>query len=209
VQATGYVPDGIAGPGDRTFREAVGPTAPAFDPQEAKRLYEQGLEEVGGQEPTIELLSYETSTARDIATFLQSEFEKNLGAKVDVKIQPFDRKLELEANGEFQLSYQGWGADYNDPMTFLDLWESQSPFNTGGYKNERYDRLIDQAQTETDVARRMDQMLEAERLLVEEDAGLAPMYYQGTTRLIETFVKDFVYHQYGGSLDLKLYRVQG
>ena len=208
VPATGYVPDGIAGPGDETFREALGPTMPAFDPLESRRLYDQGLEEVGGQEPTIELLSYETSTARDVATFLQSEFEKNLGAKVDVKIQPFDRKLELEANGEFQLSYQGWGADYNDPMTFLDIWESESPFNTGGYKNERFDRLIDQARTETDVARRMDQMLEAERLLVEEDAGLAPMIYQGSTRLIETFIKGFIYHQYGGSLDLKLYRVQ-
>ena len=56
---------------------------------------------------------------------------------------------------------------------------------------------------------RLDRVLEAERLLVEEDAGLAPMCYQGTTRLIETFIKDFVYHQYGGSLDLKLYRVQG
>jgi len=208
VAATGVVPPGIQGPGNQTFRQALGPTMPDFDPQEAKRLYEQGLEEVGGQEPTIELLSYETSTARDVATFLQSQFEDNLGAKVNVKIQPFDRKLELEANGEFQLSYQGWGADYNDPMTFLDLWESESSFNTGGYENPRYDELIDQAQTEADPARRMDLMLEAERILIEEDAGTAPMFFQGTTRLIEPFIKNFVYQPYGGSLTLRLYRVQ-
>ena len=206
--ATGMVPDGIAGPGKQTFREAEGPTVPDFDPEEARRLYQQGLQEVGGEEPTIELLSYETSTARDVATFLQSQFEDNLGAKINVKIQPFDRKLELEANGEFQMSFQGWGADYNDPMTFLDLWESESPFNTGGYKNERYDQLIDQAQTETDSGRRMDLLIEAERLLITEDSGVVPMFFLGIIRLIEPFIKNFVYQPYGGSLTIRLYRVQ-
>jgi oligopeptide transport system substrate-binding protein len=207
VPATGLVPDGIAGPGDQTFREAEGPTVPEYNPEEAKRLYEQGLEEVGGEAPTIELLSYDASTARDAATFFQSQFEDNLGAKIDVKIQPFDRKLELESNGEFQLSYQGWGADYNDPMTFLDLWETDSSFNTGGYSNERYDALISQAKKETDQAKRMDLLLEAERLLIAEDASCAPMIFEGEVRLIEPYIKDFVYQPYGGSLDVKLWRV--
>lgn len=206
--ATGLVPDGIAGPGNKTFRQAQGAVIPEFDPQEAKRLYQQGIQEVGGEAPTIELLSYETSTARDVATFLQSQFEKNLGAKVNIKIQPFDRKLELEADGKFQLSYQGWGADYNDPMTFLDLWTSDSSFNTGGLSNEQYDKLIQQAKTEADFARRMDLMLEAEQLLIAEEAATAPMFFQGTTRLIEPFIKNFVYHDFGGALDLKLYKVQ-
>ena len=208
VPATGLVPDGIAGPGDQTFREAQGPVDPDFDPDEAKRLFEQGIEEEGGENPTIELLSYDASTARDAATFFQSQFEENLGAKIDVKIQPFDRKLELEANGDFQLSYQGWGADYNDPMTFLDLWTTDSPFNTGKYSNERYDELIAQAQEEIDADTRMDQMEEAERLLIEEDAGVAPIYFEGTTRLVSPFIKDFVYQPYGGALTVRLYRIQ-
>lgn len=208
VPATGLVPAGIAGPDDQTFREAVGDTMPKFDAQEAKRLFDQGIEEEGGEVPKIELLSYETSTARDIATFLQSQFEENLGIKMSVKIQPFDRKLELEADGDFQFSYQGWGADYNDPMTFLDLWLSNSSFNTGSYKNEQFDELINQAKKETDFATRMDQMSEAEKLLIEEDAACVPMFFQGTTRLIRPSIKNFVYHRSGGSLDLKLYSVE-
>ncbi len=51
--------------------------------------------------------------------------------KINVNVQPFDRKLELEANGEFQLSWQGWIADYNDPMTFMDLWLSIPPSTPG------------------------------------------------------------------------------
>jgi oligopeptide transport system substrate-binding protein len=204
--AEGLVPRGIAGPGDQTFREAEGPTVPEYDPQQAKELFQKGIEELG-ENPPIELLSYDTSTAQDTATFMQSQFEK-MGAKINIKIQPFDRKLELESNGQFQLSYQGWGADYNDPMTFLDLWESTSPYNTSKYKNERYDQLINQAKTETDDAKRMDLMMEAEKLLIAEDAATGPIFDEGTTRLIEPFIKGFVYQPYGGSLTVRLYKIQ-
>lgn len=206
--ASGLVPAGIDGPGNETFRQALGATMPDFDPQEARRLFEEGLQEVGEEAPTIEILSYETSGGRDTATFLQSQFQENLGVNTEITIQPFDRKLELESNGEFQLSYQGWGADYNDPMTFLDLWVSDSSFNTGGYSNEEYDQLIEEAKSEADAAARMDIMLEAETLLIEEDAGTAPLFFQGTTRLIEPFIKNFVYQPYGGSLTMRLYRIQ-
>ena len=201
----GLVPNGIDGPGSQTFREAEGPTMPEFDLQEAKRLFQQGVEEIG-ENPTIELLSYDTTGGRDVATFLQEQFEK-MGAKINVTVQPFDRKLELEADGEFQLSFQGWIADYNDPMTFLDLFLSDSSFNTGKYKGERYDELINQALTETDFARRMDQMLEAERVLIEEDAGLAPVYFEGQVWLIEPSIKNFVYYRSGGDA-IKLWRLQ-
>jgi oligopeptide transport system substrate-binding protein len=206
--ATGYVPAGIAGPEGETFREAQGPVSPEYNPEEARRLFEQGIEEEGGENPTIELLAYDTSSGRDIATFLQSQLQDNLGMNIDVNVQPFDRKLELEANGEFQLSWQGWIADYNDPMTFLDLFLSDSAFNTGGYANEQYDQLITQAQEETDEATRMDLMLEAERVLVVEDAGTAPMFFEGISWLIEPSIENFTYYRSGGNA-IKFWSIQG
>jgi oligopeptide transport system substrate-binding protein len=203
--APGYVPSGVAGPGNQTFREAEGPTMPDFDPEEARRLFQKGTQELGSN-PSIELLAYDTESGRDIATFLQSQFKENLGAKIEVKVQPFDRKLELESNGEFQLSWQGWIADYNDPMTFLDLWLSDSAFNTQKYKSDRYDELVSGAQTETDFARRMDMLLEAEKVLVEQDAACAPMFYEGQVRLVEPSIKNFVYYRSGGYA-MKLWRL--
>jgi oligopeptide transport system substrate-binding protein len=205
--ATGYVPDGIAGPGDQTFREAQGPVMPPYDPQQAKEYFQKGIEEVGSN-PTIELLAYDDSTARDIATFLQSQFE-DMGAKISVNVQPFDRKLELESNGEFQLSWQGWIADYNDPMTFMDLWLSDSSFNTQKYSNERYDQLVGGAQEETDLDKRMDMLLEAERILVEEDAATGPMYFEGEAHLIRPAIKNYVDHQYGAGLDVYWWKLEG
>jgi oligopeptide transport system substrate-binding protein len=205
--APGYVPFGIAGPGDETFREFVGPTQPEFDAAKAKELFQKGIDELGGN-PDIELLAYDDSTSRDIATFLQSQLQDNLGAKIDIKVQPFDRKLELEANGDFQLSWQGWIADYNDPMTFMDLFESTSSFNTQKYSNAQYDELIADAREELDETKRMDMLAEAERILVTEDAGTAPMYFQGQARLQKPFITKYVNQPYGGGIDLSLWRVK-
>jgi len=124
-------------------------------------------------------------------------------------VQPFDRKLELEANGEFQLSWQGWIADYNDPMTFMDLWETESSFNTGGYSNPEYDKLINQAQEETDFPRRMRLMMDAERVLVADDAATAPMYFEGEAHLLRPSIQNFVDHPYGAGLDAKWWRLEG
>ena len=44
----------------------------------------------------------------------------------------------------------------------------------------------------------MDLLLEAERILVEEDAGLAPMFFEGQAWLIKPSITNFVYHPYGG-----------
>jgi oligopeptide transport system substrate-binding protein len=206
--ATGLVPDGIAGPGDQTFREAEGPTMPEYDAQKAKELFKKGIEEVG-ENPEIELLTYDDSLSRDVATLLQSELEK-MGAKINVKLQPFAQKLKLEEDGKFQLSNQAWIADYNDPMTFLDLFESSSSYNTnvaGNYKNEHYDELINSAKKETDTGKRMDMLLEAEKILVEEDAGVAPWRFYGKAYLVEPTITRFVDQPYGGGKDYSLWKL--
>jgi oligopeptide transport system substrate-binding protein len=206
--ATGYVPDGIAGPGDQTFREAQGPVLPEYDPEKAKELWQKGVEEVG-ENPTIAYLSYDTSVSRDISTFLQSEYEK-IGAKIEVNVQPYNRALELQETGDFQLSQFGWIGDYDDPMTFLDLWLSDASFNTQNYKNPRYDELITAAQESTDLKKRMEMLLEAERILVEEDAALAPQYFEGEAWLIRPALqKSYVDHPYGGGWDMRWWKLVG
>lgn len=207
VPATGYIPEGMAGPGDQTFREAQGPTAPEYNPEQAKELFQKGVEEVG-ENPDIEYLSYDDSVSRDMATFLQEEWKK-MGANVSVNVQPFDRALDLQSSGDFQLSQQGWIADYNDPMTFLDLWEPGSSFNTSNYKNERFGELISGAREETDAGKRMDMLLEAERILVEEDAAAAPIYFEGEAYLRRPSIKNFFHHKYGGTFDPKWWKLEG
>lgn len=206
--ATGFVPDGMDGPGDRTFREALGSTAPEFDPDEARRLWEQGVEELG-EEPTLEIMTSDSDTSQDAGTFLKDQLETTLGATVEINAQPFDALLDRTDSGEYQMTYANWIADFNDPVNFLDLWTSDSGFNDLNYSSELYDQLIDQAKTEPDPRERMNLLMQAETLLVEEDAALAPVYFAASARLLKPYVENAVTHPYGPDADYKYWRIEG
>jgi oligopeptide transport system substrate-binding protein len=94
-------------------------------------------------------------------------------------------------------------------MTFLDLFEPGSSFNTSNYKNERYGQLISGAREEADPARRMDMLLEAERILVEEDAATAPIYFEGEAYLRRPTINNFFHHKYGAGFDPKWWKLEG
>jgi oligopeptide transport system substrate-binding protein len=204
VGADGLVPEGMAGPGNQTFREAVGPTMPEYDPQQAKELWQKGVEELG-QVPTLTMLTQDTGTARDSGTYLQSQF-KDMGMDVKINVQPFDEFLALSTKGDFDLCLYGWIADYNDPMTFLDLFLSDSEYNDPSFKNARYDQLVKAAQTETDEQVRMDNLMEAERLLIEDVAACAPVWFSGVAALLRPSFKNFVEHP-TGTYEFKYLRV--
>lgn len=206
--APGLVPFGMAGPDDETFRDFAGPVVPEFDAQEARRLWEQGVEELG-QEPNLELLTYETSSGQDVATFLQAQFRENMGADLNITQLPFDAKLEREERSEFQVSFNGWIADYNDPSTFMDLYTTNNPFNTSGFSNERYDELVNGAQGNPENQERMQAFREAEELLIAEEAAVAPLFYEGKSLLTKPYLTNAILRPFGSEYSLKNWSLEG
>jgi oligopeptide transport system substrate-binding protein len=208
VRATGYIPVGMAGPGDQTFREAQGPVQPDYDPEQAKQLFQQGVEELG-ETPQLKMLFDDSSISRDIATFIQGQYKENLGADLEIEITTFEAGLTRVQERDYQVSFvSGWGADYNDPMTFLDLFLSDSPQNTTGWSSERYDELINGAKQEDDQERRMQMMAEAEPILFDE-VVLIPEYYSAVAGLKKPYFKGFAPHDFGGSPDFKYASIEG
>ena len=206
--AYGLVAPGVDGPDGQTFREAVGNTVPELGADEARALWDRGVEELG-REPQLEVLVSDEASSQGLGVFLRGQFEENLGARVKVTSLPFDTLLEREDSGDYQMAVSSWIADYNDPMTFLDLWTSDASFNKVDFSNERYDGLIADAKAEPDAARRMEMLMEAERLVVEESAALAPIYYYASASLAKPYVKNYVVHPYGPASDYKYTSIEG
>jgi oligopeptide transport system substrate-binding protein len=204
VGAEGYIPPGMdsGGPKDQTFREVAPEVLGGFDAERARELYQQGVEEIG-EEPNLTLLVWDESTQRDVGTFLQSQFETNLGAKVEVRVVPFNYLDEQLAAGDYDFSHLGWGAAYNDPLDLLEIWTTDSPLNQSGFSNAEYDRLIANAKVETDPTRRLKQLAQAEKILIEDEAVIAPTYHQGFTRLIRPSVDGLEFPSYGVFVDFK------
>lgn len=206
--AAGFAPIGIAGPGDETFREATGDTLSPFDAQEARRLFERGSEELG-EKPTLTVFVSDDDTSKDTGTFLQEELSKNLGAEVKVTVFPFDTLYERTLDKDYQISAYSWIGDYNDPMTFMDLWITDSAFNTASFSNERYDQLINDAKAESDNDRRMEMMAEAETILLEENAVIGPISHGASARLEKPYLKNYVVHPYGAAAEYKPLSLEG
>jgi len=110
--------------------------------------------------------------------------------------------------GDFDIVYAGWGADYNDPMTFLDLWVTGGGNNTAFYSNPEYDKLIKQANSTNDNAVRMKAMHEAEKLLME-DMPIGPLYFRGRAYLQRPYVHDWVRFPVGVADEWKWTYIEG
>lgn len=203
VPATGFVPEKID-INEKPFREVSGELiSPKADPKEAKKLLEKGLEEVGMDKlPTIELLGYDTTDGKKQQEYIKEALESALDIKIKIQIVPFKQKLDRESNGDFQLSLAGWGADYNDPMTYLDVMVTDGTYNRGGWSNKEYDKLIRKSMSNPDFEERAKDLAEAEKILVDE-MGLAPIFFRSRLNLQSDVVKDVYRHPFGADRSFK------
>ncbi|MDA8353714.1 MAG: peptide ABC transporter substrate-binding protein [Firmicutes bacterium] len=200
--AYGLVPPTIMNSDNENFRKQVG-DGHQYNPAEAKRLFKKGMKELGVSEPPsdLTLLSYEDHR-KEAAVVIKEQLKTNLGLDIKIDPQPFEQKLDRESNGEFEMTFAGWMADYNDPMSYLDMFLSDNPFNRGDWSNKDYDELIEKAKKNSDYKKRAKQLVEAEKILHDE-VPIAPLYYAGKVFLQKKYVKDLVRHPVGAEISLK------
>lgn len=209
VPANYLVPkDFVTGPDGADFRDANGDIG-GYNVEEAQKLWEAGLEELGTDSVEIELLNYDSESAKQIGEFIKGELEKNLpGMTLTIKQQPFNNKLDLENKGDFELTFAGWGPDYQDPMTFVDLFVTDGPYNRGKWSNEEFDALIESAKANTDAEARWKELQDAEKIVLEENA-ISPVYQRGSARLTKPYVKGIVEHGFGADYSYKWAFIEG
>jgi len=87
-----------------------------------------------------------------------------------------------------QVFRAGWISDYNDPYSFLEIFRTGHGRNDCGYSNSSFDALLEQIARERIPARRGRMMVEAEKILLE-DNPIIPVYTYVTKRLVDQHVK--------------------
>ncbi|ETP69488.1 hypothetical protein G159_06555 [Planococcus glaciei CHR43] len=218
VLANGSLPANYLVPTEFTFDENkedfrdVNGDMNEYNAEEAKKLWAQGMEEEGLTEVTIEYLGDDTETAKKMNEYLKAQLEENLeGLTISIKTVPFNVRLDLDEAQDYEIQNSGWGPDYQDPMTFIDLFVTGSPQNKMGYSNPEFDALVESAKGELalDIPARWDAMAQAERILIEEDAAIAPIYQRGGMALQKPYVNDIVVHPFGGDYSYKWAYISG
>ena len=199
VAAGGVVSQGItagtAGEG-KTFREVCGALS-YYDPDMAKQLWDEGVAEMGGTAPTdLVMLVAEGTDFKDMATYIQEKFRTVLGIEVEINTLTQKARNEVMKTQNYDMALSAWGADYDDPMTWLELWTSTSGYR-GYYAKPEYCALVDAIRTETDAAKRLDLCVQAETMLIAQDMVVTGIYDRGYSYLQKEYVSGIQTHPVG------------
>lgn len=170
---TSFTAPGVAAADGTSFAGKVGELyAPSRDQEKAKEYLATALSELGC---TVDELSAhlsidcgDSATATAEASFYQEQWRQVLGIEVTVNPMIIKQGSQNRKTGNYVMSLTGWGPDYNDPSTFLDLWVTDGGNNQTGFSNERYDELIDLAAKETDLEKRESYFIECEQIIADQ-----------------------------------------
>lgn len=187
------------GPDGKDFRETAS-TYLSTDKEKAKEYFETAKKELGKADFTYSMIVEDTESAQNVAQFIQSEVQTNLpGLTINIETMPKKNRVERMQSGEFELGLTRWGPDYADPMTYLDMWITDSPNNYGFWSNKEYDAIIQSAkdgELALDLEARWEELKKAESMVMDE-AVIFPVYQKGNAVMIKSNVSGIEFHSVG------------
>lgn len=179
IPAMALVPYGMPDVGFKEdFREKAGQFFQDNNVKKAKELLVEAGYPNGEGFPEFTIVVNEGEGHLEVAQAVQKMWRENLNINTKIKSQETTEFLTTLRNLDYEIARDGWGADYLDPMTFLDLMMSPgiSGTNNTGWANEQYDQLLDKAKATSDRQIRMSAMHQAEKILLEE-MPIIPIYF--------------------------------
>lgn len=180
----------------------------AADPAALAALFEEGAREAGYtgdiSDVVLTTMVYNPTTAKsNQLEWFKQQFESKLGIKVDIVICP-DLSAEQTARAEYQYDFYtlGWGADYNDPIAFLELFTTGGSYSKlmGGFSDEEYDSLVSQIKASQDETERLDLIVKAENILITK-GGIIPYYYPQSQVYYQSYIKNLSLPAFGADFE--------
>ena len=195
VRADTIIPPGMPG-----FNQSAARIQDLNVAEAQKLLADAGFKDGKGFPKVALSINNQDPNYAKIAAAMQQMWKENLGVTVDInteELAKFNDDLTATANKpdaptamSFYISV--WGADYPDPQNFVSQQLRTGVGNNNGhYSNAQFDKLVDQADVETDQAKRLQEYQQAEQIALTE-VGWLPLYYGKANLLITPTVKGLV-----------------
>ncbi len=216
IEATGWIPPKVDLAGDE-FRKIA-----EFDPvtkileevKDPKALFIEGLKELNADpDPSkyevIYTVGNTSARGKKNAEVYQQMFQEKLGIKFTIDQVESAIRSQKVSKLDYQMTQMAWIGDYNDPSTFMDMWNTKMPNFKTGWANTKYDDLIKKANSITDKAERLKLYKEAEKLLIYDDVVIAPVMFNKKNQFQYKYVKDAMQPNFGSTCELKYAYIQG
>ncbi|MBL4819501.1 MAG: peptide ABC transporter substrate-binding protein [Gammaproteobacteria bacterium] len=173
------------------FRQEYPPIKHQINVAKAKEHLALAIQELGLEEiPPIILLVDDSPVGNLTGEYYQAVYRKNLGLDIRIDKQIFKQRLEKMTLGDFDIVAAGWGPDYDDALTYGDLFASWNLNNRGLYSNPEFDQNVRIGQSSMDQQKRMDAFAEIQRIIYE-DVVIIPAYERGLSFVVDSRLKNF------------------
>lgn len=163
----------------------------------AKTLADMGVTNVD-QLPPLGLLTSEDPQNPKLVTPYVFSVLTQMGLRVTLNQQTgnqFWNTLLAPALG-YDLAIAGWGPDYDDPYTYMQYWQTSSTDMGTTFNNADYDKLLQQANNETDLKKRAQILAQAEALFSDIGTSIPLLHYKGEAAL-QPSVKNMLTSSFG------------
>jgi oligopeptide transport system substrate-binding protein len=159
-----------------------------FDRVLAKRVLDDAGYPGGKGFPRLKVLIASKETAATLAQAVQAMWRDTLGIEVEIENKEWNAYLVAMQELDYDIANAGWVGDYLDPLTFLEMWTPGNGNNLTGWKSPEFVKLLQQSFQENDPTRRLENLYQAETILVDE-APIALIAWQARNYLIHPSLK--------------------
>lgn len=182
--------------------ESLGGTGYAKAVELAKGwLAEAGYPDAKGF-PTITLMYNTSEGHKKIAEAIAAMWKSALG--IDIKVENQEWKVYLNTISKKTAVEEmphvwrlGWCADYPDENNWVKEVFAPSARNDIRWNNQEFQKIVDEAEVSPDPAKRKELYFQAEKILCDDEAAIAPIYYYTTVALTKPWLTRF-YGEMGG-----------
>ena len=145
----------------------------------AKQLYQEAVDEGKWDPNTTVVYNFNTSeTHKAIAEACGSDWQTVLGLNITLENQEWATYTNGLGEHQFGVARLGWIADYNDPVTYLELFVTGNSYNYGLWSDTAYDSEIVEAKAMLAGTDRDALLYKAEMDMFGEGGfPVCPVYY--------------------------------
>jgi len=187
--ATGYepakswIPTGILAANDEIGLD--------FNVEKAKTLLDEAGYKDRSKFPRLVLSINTNEDHKRIAENVQAQLKRNLALEIEIRNEEWKVYLNTLKTNPEHIWRMGWVGDFPDPDNFMDLMTSYSDQNRTRWGNPNYDKLVEQAKSEFDPEKRKELYDQAQRIMVEVDVPVVPLYFGVQNKIIKPRVKNY------------------
>ena len=195
IPATSYLNNGIPGHDDSL-------SVYEYDPEQAKALLAEA-----GYADGITISSEVRQADQAVFSAIQG-YLAEVGINLDLTVVDNATYNSDRTAGKIPMTGTTWNALYPDGdfQMYNYFYSNRSDAQGVFYKNDDFDKLLDEARKSTDETARADMYKEADKILSREDYACIPLYYPQSQFIAKPYVKNYkvgnlIYHFWNVDVD--------